>query len=125
MVNLTLYEAMGGEAGIRRLVEVFYPIVVADPDLGPHFPADIRPVQEKQFMFLTQFFGGPALYTEEYGHPMMRARHMHIPLTLKLSQAWLRCMSQALAETGMDPELSRIVMERLSAPAHHFINTPE
>ena len=125
MEKSSLYELMGGESGIRRLVEAFYPFVLADPDLGPLFPEDIESVQEKQFQFLSQFFGGPALFTEEHGHPMMRARHMHIPNTPKLAKAWLACMAQALHKTGTDPQLSAMLMERLQAPAHHFINSPE
>lgn len=121
----TLYEAIGGEETVRAIVEAFYPRVQVDPELGPLFPEDIRPVQEKQFQFLTQFFGGPALYTEQYGHPMMRARHLPIPITPRLAEVWLSCMTQALEDIGMDELLRKIVLERLSAPAHHFVNTPE
>jgi len=72
----TLYDAIGGAPVLRRIVEAFYPKVQAHPLLGPLFPEDLRPVMEKQFMFLSQFFGGPPLYSEAYGHPMMRARHL-------------------------------------------------
>lgn len=117
-----LYRALGQEQGIRRLVEAFYPKVLAHPLLGPLFPEDIFPVMEKQFQFLSQFFGGPALFSEQHGHPMMRARHMSVPIDRRNADAWLSCMAEALAETGVKEELARTVLERLRGPAYHFIN---
>lgn len=117
------YEAMGGAVGIRKLVEAFYPKVQEHPLLAPLFPEDITPVVEKQYMFLTQFFGGPPLFSEEYGHPMMRGRHMPFPITPERAEAWLGCMRKALEETGWDPDLQLAVLERLKGPAYHFINS--
>ncbi|WP_195575725.1 globin [Paenibacillus sp. 1001270B_150601_E10] len=120
----TLYEVLGGEAAIRRIVEAFYPKVQAHPLLGPLFPENIFPVMEKQYMFLTQFFGGPMLYSDEYGHPMMRARHMPFEITPERAEAWLSCMRDALTEVGVPEDLRSVVIDRLSGPAHHFVNTP-
>ncbi|MFS0723459.1 globin [Paenibacillus sp. 1P07SE] len=123
--KMTIYEAVGGDAGIRTIVEAFYPKVQAHPLLGPLFPEDITPVMDKQTLFLTQFFGGPMLYSEQYGHPMMRARHMPFPINRERALAWLDCMRQALEEVGMSTELREAVLDRLSGPAFHFINTEE
>jgi hemoglobin len=123
--NETLYDAIGGESAIRELVEKFYPKVKAEPLLSPLFPEDIQPVMDKQVLFLTQFFGGPPLFSERYGHPMMRARHLPFPVTPKRAAAWLSCMSRALAETDIPTPLQQAVLERLSAPAHHFINSED
>lgn len=121
----TIYEAIGGGPGVRAIVEAFYPKVQAHPLLGPLFPEDIMPVMEKQYMFLSQFFGGPALFSEAYGHPMMRARHMPFPITRERADAWLGCMREALAETDLPEELRVMIIERLSGPAYHFVNTDE
>ncbi|EOS58702.1 MULTISPECIES: globin domain-containing protein [Paenibacillus] len=122
--SLSLYDNLGGEKTIRRLVEAFYPRVQRDPLLGPLFPEDITPVMEKQFMFLSQFFGGPSLYSDAFGHPMMRARHLPFPVTTERAEAWLACMKAALEEIGVEEPLRGIVLERLSGPAFHFVNTP-
>lgn len=119
----TLYDWIGGEETVRKIVEAFYPIVQKNPKIGPLFPEDIRPVQQKQLLFLTQFFGGPPLYSMEYGHPMMRARHLPFEITKERADAWLSCMRQALDEIGMEEKKKKVVLERLSAPAYHFINT--
>jgi hemoglobin len=121
----TIYDAVGGTEGVQRIVGAFYPKVQEHPLLGPLFPSDITPVMEKQTLFLSQFFGGPSLYSDQYGHPMMRARHMPFPITPERAEAWLDCMNRALMEIGMPEELRLFIIERLSGPAHHFINTED
>ena len=118
----SIYDALGGEKTIRAIVEAFYPIVQSNPEIGHLFPEDIRPVMEKQYLFLSQFFGGPPLFSEQYGHPMMRARHMPFPITQDSAVAWLSCMRLALTEIGIDDPLKSIVLDRLSGPAYHFVN---
>jgi hemoglobin len=118
-----LYEAIGGADAIREVVTRFYPKVQAHPLLSPLFPKDIDPVIEKQYLFLSQFLGGPSLYSEQYGHPMMRARHLPFPITPERAEAWLECMSAALAETAIPEFLQKIVLERLTGTANHFVNT--
>ncbi|WP_289354786.1 globin [Paenibacillus sp. S-12] len=119
----SIYEAIGGEATVRKMVEAFYPRVQAHPLLAPLFPEDIEPVMERQFMFLTQFFGGPPIYSDQFGHPMMRARHLPFPVTRERADAWLGCMREVLHEINMEPGLATMVIDRLSGPAYHFINT--
>jgi hemoglobin len=121
----TIYEALGGGDTVRRLVDAFYPIVQDHPLIGPLFPEDIDPVRDKQYLFLSQFFGGPPLYSEQHGHPMMRARHLPFPITRKHADAWLDCMRRALDLIGIDRDLQEVVLERLSAPAYHFVNTEQ
>jgi hemoglobin len=120
---LTLYEQIGGEAGIKQLVVRFYAKVQKQPLLAPLFPEDIKPVSDKQFLFLSQFFGGPTLYSDQYGHPMMRARHMPFPITADHADAWLQCMEEALAEININGFLKAAILERLKGTAYHFINT--
>lgn len=119
----SLYELMGGHETVARMVEAFYPRVQKDELLSPLFQRDIGPVMEKQIQFLTQFFGGPALFSDQHGHPMMRARHLPFAITKEHAAAWLACMSGALEEIGMPEDLKSHVLERLSGPAHHFVNT--
>jgi hemoglobin len=122
---MELFEYIGGAETIRKIVDAFYPKVLEHPLLKPIFPEDITEVAEKQNQFLTQFFGGPALYTERHGHPMMRARHMPFPITPQRAEAWLDCMRRALEEVVPSQEVRSVIFERLQGPAHFFVNTPE
>ncbi|MBO2943902.1 globin [Paenibacillus sp. F411] len=121
--SLSLYDQLGGAEGVRALVEAFYPRVQQNAVLAPLFPEDIEPVMEKQYMFLSQFFGGPALFSEAFGHPMMRARHMKFTITDGHADEWLHCMAHALRDVGIQEPLASFVLDRLSGPARHFVNS--
>ena len=52
--------------------------------------------KNKFFKFLSGWFGGPNLFVEEFGHPRMRARHMHVKIGEAERVQWLYCMDIAL-----------------------------
>ena len=120
---MTLYEAIGGEATLRKLVDAFYNRVVLNPVIGPFFPEDIDEVKRKQYLFLTQFTGGPGLFTAEFGHPMMRARHMRFPITPEAADNWLACMRTAMDDIGLQGPAREAFFERLTQTAHFMVNT--
>ena len=121
----TLYEAIGGSETIHHLVEAFYSRVAEHPDLYPIFPDDLTETARKQEQFLSQFLGGPAFYTEEHGHPMLRARHLPFKITPTRKDAWLACMEEALEEAEIQEPFKSAIFERLTHTAHHMMNTPE
>ena len=121
----TPYEAIGGAEVLRKLVEAFYKRVKTDPDLSPIFPEDLTPVMAKQYKFLTQFLGGPPLYTDEYGPPRLRMRHLPFPITPKRAKAWLNCMAQAMDEVGLEGPVRDQFFHRLVLTAEHMINTED
>lgn len=121
----SLYHRMGGEETLQKLVEKFYAKVALDPDLAPLFPKDFTEIKAKQFKFLSQFFGGPDLYSQEYGPPMLRARHLPFPITPTRAQAWLRRMHETLDELDLSDEIKQEMMARFIMTAHHMVNTPE
>jgi hemoglobin len=121
----TIYEAIGGSETIDRLVTAFYKRVGKHPKLIPIFPEDLTETARKQRLFLTQFFGGPRLYTEERGHPMMRRRHLPFEITPSRRDAWLECMEQALIEVEIDEPYRSVIFEKLTMTANHMMNTPE
>ncbi|ACO45402.1 globin [Deinococcus deserti] len=120
----SLYERIGPQA-LKALVDRFYSLVAADPDLAPIFPSDLGHTADKQLAFLTGFLGGPPLYHQRYGHPRLRARHLPFPITPELAQAWLRCMKAALQQTPeISPDDARELYAALSRVAIHMVNTP-
>lgn len=116
------YEDLGGAETIQKLVDVFYNLVAAHPELAPIFPEDLTITKEKQFKFLSQFLGGPQLFSQEYGHPMLRARHMPFPITPSRAEAWLSCMNQAMEKTGIQGDVREYVFNRLLQTAYHMVN---
>lgn len=118
----TPYEMIGGADTLARLVDTFYDLVKKHPDLSPLFPDDLTEVKERQYQFLTQFLGGPTLYSDLHGHPMLRARHMKFPIGPTQAEAWLACMSEAMDRTGLAGEIRQQIYDRLRLTAHHMVN---
>ncbi|MUK90570.1 globin [Ornithinibacillus sp. L9] len=121
----TLYEAIGGFKTVKRLVTAFYKRVGNHPKLTPIFPDDLTETARKQSLFLTQFLGGPKLYSEEFGHPMLRRRHLPFEITPTRKDAWLECMAEALEEANIEEPYRTAIFERLTMTAHHMMNTPD
>ncbi|MCU0492160.1 MAG: globin [Chloroflexaceae bacterium] len=97
----TIFELVGGEPTFRRLVDIFYARVEADPLLRPMFPADLEAGKQHQFLFLMQYFGGPTTYGEQRGHPRLRMRHAPFPIGQAERDAWLGHMLAAVDEVGI------------------------
>ncbi|MBC8098844.1 MAG: globin [Armatimonadetes bacterium] len=97
----SLYDAIGGEPTFHRLVDLFYAKVEADPLLRPLFPADLAPGKLWQRLFLMQYFGGPAAYADQRGHPRLRMRHAPYRIDQAAADAWLGHMLAAIDEIGI------------------------
>lgn len=121
----SIYDEIGPEK-IDELVRAFYPKVYADEHLIPIFNGDINEIMEKQRLFLTQFTGGPALYSEKYGRPMMRKRHLVHEVTPTRAKSWLLCMNEAFKEVGLDKHpMGKEFFQRLTEVASIMVNTEE
>jgi hemoglobin len=129
-VRGTLYDRIGPDA-LRALLERFYKHVAEDELVAPMFPGSRDPslwavTLDKQFAFLSGFLGGPPLYHQTYGNPMLRARHLPFAVTPSRGRAWLACMQAALGET---PEIDRgtaaEMYTALARVAQHMVNTPD
>ena len=123
--NQSIYDLIGGGETIRKLVDAFYTRVGKHPDLAPIFPEDLTETADKQYLFLTQFLGGPTLYSDRYGHPMLRARHMPFEITPTRAKAWLACMAEAMDEIGLEGPVRDFMYERFIQTGHHMVNTAE
>src|SRR5581483_4449152 len=105
-----VYPAVG-DAGLRALVEAFYQRVEADPLLRPIFPPDLAQGRERQYLFLRQFFGGPADYTQRHGPPQLRRRHIPFPITRAARDAWLGHMLAAIDEVPIQEPHASLMRE--------------
>lgn len=110
----TPFELLGGAQGVRRLVERFYQLMDTLPEaarIRALHPADLAGSTDKLYKFLSGWLGGPALYVQEFGHPMLRARHLPFPIEAADRDAWLLCMARALDEVELDP-LARMQLDQ-------------
>lgn len=123
--DLNVYEMVGGDEPFRILVERFYDYVEADPVLRPMFPDDLGPGREYQFLFLTQFFGGPARYIEQRGHPRLRMRHGPFLIDRNMRDLWLNHMLRALDDSGIVEPAYSIIHDYFVRGSEFLINKHE
>jgi hemoglobin len=103
----SLYEWMGGQAALERLLEVFYARVPSDPLLAPVF-AQMSPHHVKHVAaFVGEVFGGPKTYSAEHGgHANMILRHVGRALSEQQRQRWMQLLLECADEIEVpnDPE---------------------
>ncbi len=117
-----VYEIVGGDTTFQRLVDNFYARVESDEKLRPLFPTDMEPGKRWQFLFLTQFFGGPARYAAERGHPRLRIRHFPFAIDESVRNRWLGHMLAAIDEAGIAEPARSIMHNYFEHASTHMIN---
>ncbi|MEL6307677.1 MAG: globin [Chloroflexota bacterium] len=120
--EITVYERVGGEDTFRQLVDIFYAKVEADEILRSIFPDDLEPGKKWQFLFLSQYWGGPTTYSAERGHPRLRMRHGPYPITPDMRNRWLQYMLEAVDEVGIQDPDRAIMREYFQRAASAMIN---
>jgi hemoglobin len=124
----TAYELIGGAESIRQLVDRFYDLMELEPAyavIRQLHPADLSASRDKLYLFLTGWMGGPDLYQEKYGHPMLRARHLPFPIGSTERNQWLACMQRAMDEVAIDSLLKARLHESFFATADWMRNKPD
>lgn len=104
----------GGEGAVRALVDRFYDLMDLEPTytaLRAAHGSTLQEARDKLFWFLCGWLGGPEHYTERFGHPRLRMRHMPFSIGVLERDQWLACMDQAMGELAIDP----ILRTRLNA----------
>lgn len=121
--NDNLFVAVGGRPYFDRLVARFYEGVATDPILRPLYPEDLTESVVHTAGFLAQFWGGGTVqYSDERGHPRLRARHGHVPIGQAERDAWVHHMTEAVRESGVSEELQARQLEYFEMAATHMIN---
>ncbi len=121
----THYERIGGESVVRALVNRFYQIMDELPEaygIRKLHAQDLSSAEQKLYEFLTGWMGGPQLYVQKHGHPMLRRRHLPFPIGDAERDQWMLCMRQALAETVTDAGLRDELAAAFQKVADHMRN---
>ncbi|HET6211655.1 MAG TPA: globin [Micromonosporaceae bacterium] len=122
--EVTFFDAIGGEPTFRKLVAEFYAGVATDPVLRPLYPdQDLGPATERLTLFLMQYWGGPATYSQQRGHPRLRMRHAGFPIGPAERDAWLGHMRTAVDSLGLPAEQDATLWRYLEKAALFMVNT--
>jgi hemoglobin len=123
---ISFYEQAGGMPTFRRLVDAFYRGVAEDEVLRPMYPEeDLGPAAERLTLFLAQYWGGPATYSENRGHPRLRMRHMPFLVNPDARDRWLTHMRAAVDEIALPPILAEALWDYLQRAAFAMVNSFE
>jgi hemoglobin len=126
----TPYDALGGEAKVRALVESFYDAMSDhEPALAKLHKCDeqgrvSRESRDRFALFLIAWLGGPQTYMEQHGHPRLRMRHGHVAIDTAMRDAWMRSMTRALDAQGVTGELREFLDAKLGDVATFLRNQP-
>ncbi|MFP5462442.1 MAG: group II truncated hemoglobin [Gammaproteobacteria bacterium] len=104
----TPFEQLGGEPGVRELVDRFYDQMALDErfaGIRALHPANLDSSRDKLYWFLCGWLGGPDLYQQRFGHPRLRARHLPFPIASRERDQWLVCMARAMDDLGVPQPL--------------------
>ncbi len=110
----TPFAWIGGEAKVKALVDRFYDLMDLErgyTQLRAVHGNDLQGSRDKLFWFLCGWLGGPQHYTDRFGHPMLRARHMHAKIGIQERDQWLACMDQAMGDLEVDEALRKRLNE--------------
>jgi hemoglobin len=125
VLNRSIYDLAGGEKTFRLLVERFYAGVADDAVLRAVYPEeDLAGATERLTLFLIQYWGGPATYSELRGHPRLRLRHQPFVIGQAERDAWLRHMTAAVESLELAPEIRKALLDYFETASTAMINQP-
>jgi hemoglobin len=100
--KVAMFDRLGGVVVIDRLVEAFYARMDRLSEaagIRAMHADDLSQTKQTLKRYLSEWTGGPKLYSPEKGEPRLRQRHMGFKIGAAERDAWLLCMSGALEET--------------------------
>jgi len=124
----TLYELIGGEEPLRKLVHAFYrnmDSLSETQGIRWMHAENLQTAEEKLFMFLSGWMGGPSLYIEKFGHPRLRMRHLPFSIGESERDQWMLCMRRALADVIENEKLREEIEQALYGVADFMRNKEE
>ena len=121
----TVFDAVGGRPWFEALIDDFYDRVESDELLRPLYPDDLTDSRAHMVGFLVQYWGGPATYSEQRGHPRLRMRHAPFVIRTAERNAWLNHMLAAVEQSTATPELKRQMAGYFETASTHMINQPD
>ncbi|SDM21470.1 hemoglobin [Oryzisolibacter propanilivorax] len=119
------FEQLGGEAGVRALVDRFYDLMDLElgyAELRAAHGSTLQDARDKLFWFLCGWLGGPDHYQSRFGHPRLRARHLPFSIGILERDQWVACMDQAMGEQGVPAALRERLNESFMGTADWMRN---
>jgi hemoglobin len=127
MSDLTPFERVGGQPTVDRIIDTFYDNMDTLPEariIRALHPEDLGPTRVVLKKYLAEWLGGPSAYSQERGHPRLRARHLPFSIGDEERDAWMFCMRHAMEDVVTDAVAREWILQKLSGVADWMRNRP-
>jgi hemoglobin len=124
------FDLIGGGAVVHCIAEAFYDVMGERHEaLAKLHNCDesgrVSEGSRRRFeLFLVEWLGGPSVYSSAHGHPRLRMRHAHVPVTKAMRDAWMDCMHHALDTAGVSGTVREFLNVRFDEVATFLVNRP-
>lgn len=120
-ISPTDYERIGGAAAVTMVVNRFYYLVLADPELAPFFDdVDVARVKRHQVLLISQILGGPV----EYGGPDLRSAHSGMDIADGHFDRVATHLVSVLSDAGVPEDIIGRVRSTLVAVEPDIVSVP-
>jgi truncated hemoglobin YjbI/ankyrin repeat protein len=116
-----VFDRIGGQATVDRLVDALYDRFQADRVLRSLFGRDLLSQRRRQRLFFAEWLGGPPRYSESAWGALYR-HHEDLPITRVLAERWLDHLRGALSDSVPGDSDAAIILERARAVALALVN---
>ena len=124
---MTPFQRIGGQPAVDRIIDSFYDrmdALIEARVIRTLHPQDLSATRAALKKYLAEWLGGPPVYTQERGHPRLRARHLPFSIGDEERDAWMLCMRGAMEEAVTDQGLREWLLQKLSQVADWMRNRP-
>ena len=123
----TPFEQIGGQLTVDRIIDLFYDRMDSLPQariIRVMHPEDLGATRAVLKRYLAEWLGGPQAYSQERGHPRLRARHLPFSIGDEERDAWMSCMRGAVEDVIADVAIREWILEKLLGVATWMRNRP-
>jgi hemoglobin len=120
----TLFDRIGGQATVDRLVDSLYDRFETDALIRAFFGRDLSKQRNRQKRFFAEWLGGPAVYSESAWGALYQ-HHEDLPIAQVIAERWLDHLRGALEDAVPAAGDAAIILEGTRAVAHVLVNSED
>ncbi len=120
-MQLSYYTRIGNK-NLKKLIHDFYVEIANDTLLKPMYKDGLDAAEERLYLFMVQYLGGPRYYDEKRGHPRLRQRHVDFRIDEEAKDNWLRNMKIVLDKSDISGDDKKYLWEYFEKTAAFLKN---
>jgi hemoglobin len=118
-----LFERIGGQPAIDRLVDLLYEGIGDDDQLRPLFPRDLADSRSMQKLFFAEWLDGPRRYSAQ-AYKGLGSSHDGLPITPALAGRWLGHFRRAMEASVAAESDRKTIFAQVRSLAMALVSRP-